>query len=94
MGAPADTGNDDRPAKAVKPQVRNGTPIGTVENADERTLWERIKSFFVAAPHPGGAGIIRMSDTSPWMKGSSLPYGTVNWLVSARSFSGSLPKTF
>lgn len=65
MGAPADTGNDDRPAKAVKPQVRNGTPVGTVENADERTLWERIKSFFVAAPHPGGAGIIRMSDTSP-----------------------------
>ena len=40
-------------------------PVGTVENADERTLWERIKSFFVAAPHPGGAGIIRMSDTSP-----------------------------
>lgn len=48
MGAPVDTGNDDRPAKAVKPQV------GTVENADELTLWERIKSFFVAAPHPGG----------------------------------------
>lgn len=34
-----------------------------VKNSDDRNLWERIKSFFVAAPHPGGAGTIRMSDT-------------------------------
>ena len=33
-----------------------------VKNSDDRNLWERIKSFFVAAPHPGGAGTIRMSD--------------------------------
>lgn len=52
------------PAKPVKPPVKAGTPVGAVKNADDLTLWERIKSFFVAAPRPGGAGTIRMSDNA------------------------------
>lgn len=51
------------PPKPVKPKIKAGTPVGAVKNADDRGIWERIKSFFVAAPHPGGAGTIRMSDT-------------------------------
>ncbi len=54
-------GND--PLEPSKPKEK--TPPEPVKNSDDRTLWERIKSFFVWAPTNGGAGIIRMNDTAP-----------------------------
>lgn len=45
---------EEKPQKGFKP----------VKNSDDRTLWERIKSFFVQAPTTIGAGTIRMSDNA------------------------------
>lgn len=60
LGTPTQT---DGAAK-VRPGKQDAPPHDSIKNKDERTLWERVRSFFVAAPHPGGAGTIRMSDTA------------------------------
>lgn len=60
LGTPTQT---DGAAK-VRPGKQDDPPHDSIKNKDERTLWERVRSFFVAAPHPGGAGTIRMSDTA------------------------------
>ena len=57
LGTPTQT---DGAAK-VRPGKQDDPPHDSIKNKDERTLWERVRSFFVAAPHPGGAGTIRMS---------------------------------
>lgn len=57
---------DEEPGKPVKPKIKPRTPVvEPVKNSDDRTLWERIKSFFVQAPATIGAGTIRMSDNAP-----------------------------
>nr|DAP56154.1 MAG TPA: portal [Caudoviricetes sp.] len=64
LGTPGDTIAEPDDAVQAKPGKQDDTPPDLVKNKDDRTLWERVKSFFVAAPHPGGAGTIRMSDTA------------------------------
>lgn len=53
---------DDEPPQPGKSKVKTGTAVEPVKNSDDRTLWERIKSFFAQAPAKIGAGTIRMSD--------------------------------
>lgn len=57
-----DNESDVKSGKPVKPKIKPGTAVEPVKNSDDRTLWERIKSFFVQAPAQIGAGTIRMSD--------------------------------
>lgn len=64
LGTPSDTIAEPDDAAQAKPEKQDDTLPDLVKNKDDRTLWERVKSFFVAAPHPGGAGTIRMSDTA------------------------------
>src|SRR5699024_7459102 len=65
LGTPTQTDGETDGAAKARPGKQDAPPHDPIKNKDERTLWERVRSFFVAAPHPGGAGIIRMSDTSP-----------------------------
>lgn len=60
---PANGASGNEPP-SPRPGKEPGEEPEPVRNADDRSLWERIKSFFVAAPRPGGAGTIRMSDNA------------------------------
>lgn len=64
LGTPTETDVEPDDAAQAKTEKKDGISPEPVKNSDDRTLWERVKSFFVAAPHPGGAGTIRMSDTA------------------------------
>lgn len=64
LGTPGDTIAEPDDAAQAEPEKQDDALPDLVKNRDDRTLWGRVKSFFVAAPHPGGAGTIRMSDTA------------------------------